>query len=90
MHDFWEGLISFKVNTLIVGGLTISSALLGIGGTIATYHARDVEIAAEIAATRSGIQELRMRFDTVERTSYRVEEEQKVNSAMLRELLLRK
>lgn len=90
MHDFWEGLVTFKVNTLVAGGMAIGTALLGIGGTIATYHARDAQIQIEITQTRDSVRGTNVRLDELERSVIRTEEQSKITNMLLKQLIERK
>jgi hypothetical protein len=101
MTDFWESLVALKVSTLVAGGLAIGSTLLGIGGTIAAYQARDQQIQVEIMQTRETAKEISQkielnrleitsRVDELQRSVIRTEEQTKLTNMLLKQLLERK
>lgn len=101
MTNFWDSFVSFKVSMLITGSLAIGSALIGVGGTIATYQARDTQIQLEILRTRETAKEISSRIelnraeitsrvDELQRSVIRTEEQSKLTNMLLKQLLERK
>lgn len=90
MKDFLESAVTFKVNALLAGSLTISSALLGFGGKIAIDAAKTEQIQIELKQTNIELKDIKSHVYELERSIVRTEEQGRLQLQLLDKILDRK